>query len=175
MKNKVRNLIGPLLICFLFINCSENGSEDCTKTITIPQFYMVNGQTYNYSTTQEVPCDLPDIQEPQQIDLPPQLESFTYEIIRFEYTPDTGNNTSRLQFEIKLMNNSDANVNGFPYLTIKSDGLQFSTSYSSSASEPCLSLAANSFCTMTFDTESSLDLGAPTSMELLDIVYYLTN
>ncbi len=175
MKNKVDQLLVLLLICFLLVNCSENGDEDCTKTITIPQFYIVNGQTYSYDTTQEVPCHLPDIEEPQQIDSPPVLENFTYEVIKFEYTPDTGNNTSRLQFEIKLINNNNISVNGFPYLTIKSDGLEFSTSYSSTANEPCLSLPANSFCIMTFDQESSLDLGAPNSMELLNVIYYLTN
>ena len=177
MKNKINQLLGLLLICFLFVNCSESENEDCTKTITIPQFYIVNGQTYSYDTTQEVPCDLPDIEEPQQIDSPPELENFMYEIIQFEFISDTGNNTSRLQFEIKLINNNNVSVNGFPYLTIKSDGLEFSTSYSSEATEPCLRLPANSFCIMTFDKEFPIDpnLGTPSSMELLEVVYYLTN
>ena len=156
----------------LLYNCSSN--DECTKTITIPQYYFVNNQSYSYSTTLEVPCDFPDPETPELIE-PPLLENFSYEVLNFIFTPDTGNNTSRLQFEIKLNNLNDYEVEGIPILTVVIDGLEFSVSYSSNASIPCYSLDANSSCILTFDKESSLDLGLINSIELINVEYYLIN
>tara|TARA_R110000751_G_scaffold241576_2_gene342034 strand:- start:17 stop:493 length:477 start_codon:yes stop_codon:yes gene_type:complete len=157
---------------FIF-SCGSN-DDDCTKTITIPQVYFVGNQSYSYDTTQEVSCDFPEPEDPV-ITEPPVLENFTYEVLFFTYTQDTGNNTSRLEFEIKLNNNNNFLVEGVPILTIMSDDLLFSGSYSNNASIPCYSLDANSSCILTFEAEDSLDLGVANSLQLLDVKYYLTN
>jgi hypothetical protein len=104
------------------------------------------------------------------------LENFTYEVLNFTFTPDTGNNTSRLQFEIKLNNNNNYSVTGVPILTLVSNGiLEFSTSYSNDASIPCFGIDANSHCILTYDKEESLDYGAANSLTLKNVKYYITN
>ncbi|SDS61389.1 hypothetical protein SAMN04515667_2571 [Formosa sp. Hel1_31_208] len=168
-------------LCIAIFSCalvacssSDDSTEDCTKTITIPQIYFVNNQSYNYDISQEVPCDFPEPEDAVVVE-PPTLDNFNYQVLSFVFTPDTGNNTSRLQFEIQLNNPNDFVANGVPILTISSDELEFSGSYSNNAAVPCYQIDANSNCILTFDMEESLDLGAPSSVELLDVVYYLTN
>lgn len=170
-----------LTLSFLFFttiiitNCGSNDDDDdCTKTIIIPQVYLVNGQTYSYDIEQEVPCDFTLPEVPELIE-PPVLENFTYDVLYFIYTPDTGNNTSRLEFEIQLNNDNNYNVNGVPVLTIQTDELLFSGSYSQYASIPCYSIEANSNCILTVAIEESLDVGSANFIELLDVNYYLTN
>ncbi len=170
-----------LFICCLTIlsfSCSSSddgpAAEACTKTITIPQVYFVNGQSFNFDITQEVPCDFPDPVDPIVIS-PPELPGFTYDILSFIFTPDTGNNTLRIQYEIQLNNPNDFDVNGVPILTIVSDGLEFSGSFSNFASEPCFEIAANDSCILSVDIEESLDLGGIESYEIIDVKYYLTN
>lgn len=163
-----------ILVGLLFTNCGSNDDE-CTKTITIPQYYVVGNQTYSYESELEVPCDYIEPDEPQLIEAP-MLENFTYEILSFNYTPDTGNNTLRLQFEIKLNNLNNYAVEGFPYITMRSDNIEYSTAaYSQFASDPCYGIAANSSCYLSVDIEDSLDLGQPTFFEILNVEYLLTN
>lgn len=167
------------IVSFVLFGCPEDDlnemEEECTKTITIPQYYIVNNQTYNYETTIEVPCDYPEPTEPELLEEPPSMENFSYEVLSFVYTQDTGSNTSRLQFEIQLNNPNDYNVTGVPVLTIVSDELEFAGSYSNNASVPCFELEANSNCVLTYDQEESHDLGIVNSMELISVDYFLTN
>ncbi|MCV6630539.1 MAG: hypothetical protein OIF50_11865, partial [Flavobacteriaceae bacterium] len=158
MKIPFKSLFLGVLVV-LCAACDSNEDDNCTKTIQIPQFYLVNNQSYRYDTTQEVPCDFPDPTTPKQID-PPALENFSYEVLDFTYTPDTGNNTSRLQFSIKLNNPNNFEATGVPILTIKADEVTFSGSFSKYASVPCLSIAAKASCILTYDMEESLDLGS---------------
>ncbi|WP_052467027.1 hypothetical protein [Psychroserpens damuponensis] len=169
---KPMSLIAIIYVLFLF-SCGSN-DDDCTKIITIPQTYFAGNQYYTYDITQEVSCDFPEPEDAVTIE-PPRLENFTYEILFFTYTPDTGNNTSRLEFEIKLNNNNGYAVEGVPILTINSDGLVHTGSYSNNASVPCYSINANSSCILTFEAEDSLDLGASNTVELLNVEYFLTN
>ncbi|WP_345273140.1 hypothetical protein [Flaviramulus aquimarinus] len=162
------------MIIILLSACHSNDDSDCMKTITIPQFYFINNQSYSYDITQEVPCDFPEPSEPELIE-PPELENFSYEVLNFIFTSDTGNNTSRLQFEIKLNNPNDYSVSGVPILTINSDELEFSGSFSNNASISCFEINANSSCILTYDQEESLDLGIINSYELINVQYLLTN
>ncbi|WP_029035734.1 hypothetical protein [Salinimicrobium terrae] len=163
------------LTAVLLFGCSSDDSdEDCMKTITIPQFYYVNGQSYSYDVTQKVSCNTPEPTEPTQIE-PPKLEDFSYEVLKFEFTPDTGNNTSRLQFEIKLTNPNDHAVSGVPMLTMDVDGLQTKSSFSNNASVPCYEIAANSSCILTYDQQESLDVVSIDSYKLVNVQYYVTN
>ncbi|WP_051119571.1 hypothetical protein [Gillisia sp. CAL575] len=151
-----------------------SSDDECIKTVSIPQVYFVNNQSYSYNITQEVPCDFPEPETSVQI-TPPKLDNFSYEILNFNFNPDTGNNTSRLQFEIKLQNNNGYVIKGIPILTLKIDGIEFTGSYSSNASFPCYQLEANSDCILTYDKQSSLDLEQINSIELIKVEYYLTN
>lgn len=163
------------IVSILFTNCGSK-DDDCTKIITIPQYYTIGNQIYSYDQELEVDCDFPEPGEPTLIE-PPQLENFSYEVLSFTYTPDTGNNTLRLQFEIKLNNPNNYAVEGIPYLTMRTDNLQFSTAgYASYATNPCQGISANSNCIFTLDIEDSLDLGpAPTFYEIVDVKYILRN
>ena len=171
----LKKLILLFPVFLLFIGCpSDDDEDDCFKTITIPQFYFINNQSYSYETSMEVPCDFPEPSEPELIE-PPVLANFSYEVLSFNFTPDTGNNTSRLQFEIKLLNGNSYAVKGIPVLTMNIDGFVSSGPYSNYASIPCHEIGANSECTLTVDVEESLDLGIINSIELVDVQYFLTN
>lgn len=163
------------LLFFIFILSCSSSNDDCTKTIVIPQLYFVNNQSYSYNITQEVPCDFPEPSDPEVLNQPPELDNFSYEVLSFDFTPDTGSNTSRLQFEIKLNNPNNYAVSGVPILTINVDGLESSGSFSNEALIPCYQINANSNCILTYDQESSLDLGIINSVVLVDVNYYLTN
>ena len=175
MKNLIKFFTFIILMMITF-QCgpSDDSNNDCTKTIIIPQGYLINNQYYSYNIEQEVDCDFPDPVDTVIIE-PPVLENFTYDVINFTYTPDTGNNTSRLQFAIQLNNNNDYDVSGIPVLTINSDGIQFTGSYSQFSTTPCYNIEANSSCLHTLDVQESLDLGSANQFNLIDVKYYLTN
>ncbi len=171
--NKILKFPVLFLTAVLWFGCSSDDSEEeCMKTITIPQFYYVNGQSYSYDTTQEVSCDTPEPTKPKEIE-PPKLEDFSYEVLKFEFTPDTGSNTSRLEFEIELTNPNNYAVSGIPVLTVNIDGLQTTSSFSQNASIPCYEIAANSSCILTYEQEESRDVVIIDSYELVDVNYYL--
>lgn len=170
MKIKISIL---LLTVILLSACKSNDGEDCTKTITIPQIYFVNNQSYSYDITQEVPCDFPEPSEPELIQ-PPELENFTYDVLSYTFTPDTGNNTSRLQFEIRLNNPNSFSASGIPVLTFNTDGL-VSTGGLNNASIPCFTIEANSNCILTYDQQTSLDLAIINSIQLINVQYLLRN
>ena len=101
------------------------------------------------------------------------LKDITYEVILFEFTPDTGNNTSRLKYQIKFNNLNDISINGFHKITLNIDGLVSSNIASSSS--PCYEISANSSCTINFDEEESLDTGMINSIELVSVEYNFEN
>ncbi|KQC34647.1 hypothetical protein AAU57_12755 [Nonlabens sp. YIK11] len=151
-----------------------SSDDDCTKSISIPQVYFVGNQSYTTNTTQEVPCSFPEPTALQVVE-PPYLEGFTYEIIFYEFTPDTGNNTSRLRFEIKLNNNSDRDVTGLPITTIRTGDITGTGPiFLNVATTTCPSIPANSSCLFTADFEESLNFGNTSPGEIIDIQYLLT-
>lgn len=168
LKTSVVCYVSLLLFC-----CSSDDNGDCTKTITISQFFIINNQSYNYDITQEVFCDVPEPTAATFIE-PPALSNFSYEVINFEFTPDTGNNTSRLQFEIRLVNSNEIAVTGFPLITWNINNLESKVNLSNSASIPCNQIEGNSDCILTYDLQSSLDTGV-NSIELLNVEYILSN
>ncbi len=170
---KKTHLTTIVLLLFIVLTNCDSKDDDCLKTITIPQFYLINNQSYSYDITQEVPCDFPEPETSQEIE-PPTLENFSFTVLKFIFTPDTGNNTSRLQFEIELNNPNEFSIEGVPVLNLMIDETNVTSSYSSDASVPCYSIAPNSSCILTYDTESSLDLGFINSIQFLTIEYYLT-
>ncbi len=161
-----------LLIGSVFVfGCSAD--KECTKVITIPGLTIVTptGTSVNPDWQMEVPCDyvIPPIVEPKAID------KFSYEVLNFKFTPDTGKNTNRLQFEIKLNNLNDFAIKGYPMFTVNVDGLEYSAPYSKGAISTCNQIDAKSSCNFTFDAESSLELGRINSVKLVTVKYYLSN
>lgn len=167
-------LSGFLLIVTIIWSCGSK-DDDCTKTIAIPQYYVENNQIKKGQNVMlEVPCDFPDAED---LNGPPELENFTYEVHFYTFIPDTGNNTSRLKFEIKLNNENPHPVKGLPFLTTKSGDFEFTRTYGDEASVPCDGIPANSSCMLTFDKEYplDLDLGIPEPMTLVNVKYYTVN
>lgn len=153
---------------FIILGCASN--DDCTKMITIPELIITTptGSSYNPAYDIEVPCDyeIPVIEETFK-----ELDKFSYEVLSFKFTPDTGKNTSRLQFEIKLNNNNNVNVIGVPIITVDVDGTVSSGNFASGSTSPCQGISANSSCTITYDKETTLDLGLIKSIKIVTVKY----
>lgn len=103
--------------------------------------------------------------EPEEV----ALKEVTNNVILWEYTPDTGNNTSRLRYEIEFNNPNDVAINGYYSLKQNADGL-VTTSFSSNKSQ-CYQIEANSTCTLSFDKEETHDLGKLNSVSLISVEY----
>ena len=182
MKNSIKRsprTVSTLLLFFSFYSIIFNSScdskdEDCTKTAVVSDTYFLNNQQYFIDKTIELPCSFPDPEPLNQID-PPELDGFTYDVLFYEFTPDTGNNTSRWRFEIQLNNPNVYDVTGLPILTVKIGELTSSQSYSDKTTLPCFQLGAKSSCTLLYDQESSLNLGKINNIELVNVQYFLTN
>ncbi|TDE45355.1 hypothetical protein E0I26_05225 [Flavobacterium rhamnosiphilum] len=166
---KFSKLLFSLMSGVFIFGCSSD--KDCVKTITIPAYsiHTPTGSSYYPESTREVSCDyvITPISESKT------LTNFSYEVLSFNFTPDTGKNTSRLQFEIKLNNLSDFSVNGFPVLTVDADGLESSGGYSNGAISTCSKIEAKSSCIFSYDKESSLEIGKIKSLTLVAVKYYL--
>lgn len=148
------------IICLpLFITLLGCPSDDeCTQTIEIPQTYFVGNQSYTQIITQEVSCDF-DVPEVPEIVEAPVLENFSYEILSFSYEPNTGNDTTLLQYEIQLNNHNNFDVSGFPILTIYDGNLEYSGNLSADADEPCNEISANSSCILSMNKEYEIEPG----------------
>lgn len=169
MKNSIKLVLAILSI--IIFGCSS--TEDCTKTITIPSQTIItpSGSSFIPESSAVVPCDyvVPPIQE----QLP--LQNFSYEVLNFVFTPDTGNNTNRLKFDIKLNNPNNFVINGFAYITVNVDGTVSSSGFLNGATSSCGQIGPNSSCIFSYDKESSLNLGLVQSIQLVDVKYYLAN
>jgi hypothetical protein len=159
-------IISTVLFC-----CSS--TEDCTKTIVIPSQTIItpSGGSFIPERNEVVPCDY--VVTPIQEQMP--LENFSYEVLNFQFIQNTGNNTNRLKFDIKLNNLNDFEINGFAYITVNVDGTVSSSGFLNGASSSCSQINPNSSCIFSFDKESSLDLGLVQSVQLVDVKYYLAN
>lgn len=168
---KFIRLLFSLTSCVFIFGCSAD--KDCTKTITTESqsYWTYGGMVYIPGSSIVVPCDYVNtpIVEPKPID------NFTYEVVTFKFTPDTGKNTSRLQFEIKLNNLNNFAIKGYPMFTVNIDGVESSAPYLKGAISTCNQIDAKSSCVFTFDVESSLELGKINSIKLVTVKYYLLN
>ncbi|PRP66956.1 hypothetical protein [Nonlabens agnitus] len=176
MKTKKTFLRTILALCLIIVTTSCGSSDDdCMRSIVVPQFYQVGNQIYTTQGTIDVPCDFPDPTAAQPIE-PPFLADFSYEILFFEFTPDTGNDTRRLQFDIQLNNNSNAAITGQPISTVVADEITTTGSlFVNEATEPCLNIPANSSCIFSVDFEERLDVGIINSIEITNVQYLLND
>lgn len=159
-----------LIIITAILGCSSDDNDNCIKTITIPSRTIItpSGLTYIPEYQQEVPCDY--VVTPIQEQMP--LENFNYEVINFTFIPDTGNNTNKLKFDIKLNNLNNFKIKGFAYITVNVDGTVSSSGFINGATSTCNEIEANSSCIFSYESESSLNLGLIQSIQLVDVKYY---
>ena len=151
-----------------FVNCSSE--DDCAKIIVLQNEFTVTGPTGTTiipEITQTVDCSVPAPTIAQTISELPKLQSFSYTVLEFNFTPDTGNNTSRLQYKIEINNLSNESVKGIPYVTINTDSLVSSSTNLSG----CTQLSPNTSCIITFDKEESLNLAQINSINLVKVEY----
>ena len=162
-------LIYSIVFCTLF-SCSS--ADYYPKTITIPSRNIITptGSAYIPESQLLVPCDY--VATPIQEQAP--LQNFSYEVLNFTFTPDTGNNTNRLKFDIKLNNPNNFVIKGFPYFTVNVDGVVSSSGYINGATSTCTEINPNSSCIFSFDNQQSLNLGIIQSIQLVNVKYYLT-
>ncbi|OEK04940.1 hypothetical protein BFP71_16015 [Roseivirga misakiensis] len=164
-----KSLLLLVLIQILF-SCSND--SECTKTINIPQVYFINNQSYTYNITQEVPCDFEEATTAVEIS-PPVFDNLSHEVRVFNFTPDTGSNTSRLEFEIALTNTGATRVTGVAVVTLDSDGTEIQLNFSDQNGGLCRALEANGSCVLSFDQETSLDLGLVNEVSFVRVDYFL--
>jgi hypothetical protein len=112
-------------------------------------------------------CSNSDNNQPEEV----KLKNVTPNVLFWEFTPDTGNNTIRLRYEIEFHNPNDVPINGFYRITQNADGLE-TTSFSSNKSQ-CYTIEANSSCILSFDQEDSFDLARIKSINLISVEYNL--
>ncbi len=151
-----------------------DSNKECTKIITIPGLTIVtpDGISINPDSQIEVPCDYvpPPIEGPIE---PKAVDNFSYEVLNFKFIPDTGKNTNRLEFVIKLNNLNDFAIKGYPMFTVTIDGQEISAPYSKGAISTCNQIEAKSSCNFTFEAESTLELGKINSIKLVTVKYYV--
>ena len=126
------------------------------RLLLLPVFFLLSGCPGDDDLTEDTPI---------------ALKAVTYEVLLFKFTPDTGNNSFRLQYEIKFTNPNAIPINGFHRITTNADGL-VSTNISSNHS-PCYAIDANSACTLSFDEEDSFEIGRVNAIELVAVEYIL--
>lgn len=169
MKNPIKLVL--IILSIVVFGCSS--AEDCTKTINIPSQTIISpsGSSFIPERSAVVPCDY--VVTPIQEQLP--LQNFSYEVLNFVFTPDTGNNTNRLKFDIKLNNLNNFVINGYAYITVNVDGTVSSSGFLNGATSSCSQINPNSSCVFSYDKEASLNLGLIQSVQLVDVKYYLAN
>lgn len=162
-----------LFFVISLLGCSSD--DDCTKTITIPQVYLVGNQYYYNDIEQEVDCDFPEPEEPELVE-PPRLENFTYDVLSLVSEINLENNTYTLQFEVQLNNNNNFSVEGLPYFTIFTN-IEFSTAaYVNNASNACLEIPADSNCIFSYSIQEPLNGAEVTdNFDILNVEYIITN
>jgi len=82
------------------------------------------------------------------------LKPVTYEVLLFEFTADTGNNSSRLHYEIKYTNPNDVAVKGTSSVTANYNGLILTPI---KRVPPYIEIGANSTYTEVYNVESPHD------------------
>ena len=157
-----------LIVLKVIVGCSS--TDDCTKTISIPSRSIItpSGAAYIPGTTLLVPCDYVETPIQEQA----SLTNFTYEVLNFNFTPNTGQNTNRLKFDIKLNNQNNYNVNGVAYISLNTDGLVSSSVFTNGTTSACNQINANSSCIFSYDKESSLNTGIIQSIQIVNVRYY---
>ncbi|WP_157663271.1 hypothetical protein [Polaribacter sp. SA4-12] len=159
------------LIFFVAFNFGCSEGNNCAERITVPDNVIKTstGYTFEPSYWIDLPCDY-DVTT--LLDVSEVLQNFSYEMISFNFNPDTGNNTSKLEFEVALKNNNNFAVEGVPVFLMRTDGLESSENYTGNNGS-CNTINANKTCTFSFTKEVSLYVEIINSVELVSVKYLL--
>jgi hypothetical protein len=83
------------------------------------------------------------------------LKSINYEVLLFEFTADTGNNSSRLKYNIKYTNPNNVAVKGSTAVTLNYDGIILKPI---KRVPPYIEIETNSSYTESYDVESAFNI-----------------
>lgn len=163
-----------LLITLVLFGCSK--SDDCTRTIDIPQFYVVNGQSHSYTATQEVPCDF-DASSVTPVQIEPVIvENISYEVLQYQHAIDRTNDYEKLKFTIRLTNPNPYDVQGFTEITWEKNPTAKLYIYGSVGNGTgCASIAANSTCLLEYEAEGPILTDNQSVIDFPIATYYATN
>ncbi|TMM31101.1 hypothetical protein FDT66_03795 [Polaribacter aestuariivivens] len=151
-----------------FFSCSSE--KDCAKTIIIQNEFTItttSGSVFYPEITQVVDCSFPEPDIAETIKELPRLSEFSYNVLEFDFTPDTGNNTSRLKYKIELNNTGNKNIKGIPFITTNADGVIVSQANI----DNCVELNPDSSCIISYDKEESLDIAIIKNITLQNVEY----
>ncbi|CAC9973497.1 hypothetical protein [Flavobacterium panici] len=98
------------------------------------------------------------------------LKDITSEVLLFEYTSDTGNNSSKLHYEIKYTNPNNVAIKGVSNITINSDGLILTPI---KRVPPYIEIAANSSFTEIYNVEEphNINVGIIKSIKFVSVKF----
>jgi len=172
MKNKLLLILSITILS----SCSSDNDDTqaCTKEIIVQNEFVIqspSGTTVIPEIKQTVSCDVPDPEVATVITDLPSLTEFSYEVLDVTVISDTGNNTSKISYSIKLNNLSNVEVKGIPYVTTRINNDPFTSKSANTSS--CLTLGANSSCTITFEAEEPLSTGMISTYSVEDVSYLL--
>ena len=94
--------------------------------------------------------------------------NITYELLSFNFTPQTDTEGERLMYQIKFINNSNINVSGVPKVYTLIDG--FSTS---KIIDQCRNISSHNSCTINVDITDENPSISPNSIEFISAEYIL--
>jgi hypothetical protein len=102
------------------------------------------------------------------------LKSVSYEVLFFEFTADTGHNSSRLKYNIKYTNPNSVAVKGSTAVTLNYDGIILTPI---KKVPPYIDIEANSSYTESYDVESPFDinLGKTNSIKFVSAKFVLAD
>ncbi|MFK8060915.1 MAG: hypothetical protein AB8B78_12600 [Polaribacter sp.] len=166
MKIKLFFFLFLLIITF---GCSDGNG--CVDRVTIPDNVekTASGFTFTPSSWIDLPCDY-DLSN--LLDVSEVSPNFSFEIVSFKFTPDTGKNTSKLEFEVKLTNNCNKSIEGLPIFIMRIDGVESSKNYIENTNN-CTSFTVNETCNFNYSKETSLETGKVKSLELVAVKFLL--
>lgn len=100
------------------------------------------------------------------------LKTITYEVLFFEFTADTGNNSSKLKYTIKYTNPNNVALKGTTAVTLNYDELILTPI---KRVPPYIEISANSSYTESYDVESpfNINLGKTNSIKFVSAKFVL--
>ncbi|MDP3353450.1 MAG: hypothetical protein Q8S44_06900 [Flavobacteriaceae bacterium] len=102
-----------------------------------------------------------------------EVVSISYELLEFEFTPQIGTQEDRLKYKVKFINNSNSNVQGFPKITLNSDGIEYSEVITENIQ--CSSIPAKSFCIYSFDKTDNNPQISAINVKFIKAEYLIRN
>ncbi len=161
-------ILFSFLSLFIFSCSQDNG---CIERIAVPDNVTKNGNVFTFEPSYwiDLPCDY-DFTEFNKVS--EVLKNFSYNLVDYNFIANTGNNTSKLQFEVILKNNNSFDVEGLPIFIMRKDGVEISKNYIDNTNK-CTVIAANASCSFIYNKETSLDDEQTQSLEFVSVKFLL--